>query len=484
LLANITEAMGILSGLLLIILAPASLVAQTRDGLQSHPLVFTHVTVIDATGAIAKTDMTVVINGDRITTLGKSRKVRVPANAQVVDATGKYLIPGLWDMHVHVFRNASQRTPNEYYFPLFIANGITGVRDMWTKLDKVAQVELWRKQFTQKPGTVPRFGAVGTIVDGRPATWPNSDTVSTADEARRIVDRLKAGGVDFVKVYWNLSREAYFAIADEAKKQRIPFAGHVPISVNAFEASESGQRSIEHLDGISLTCSTQEARLRMIDPNDLAPGKYQQQVFDTYDEQKCARLFSRFARNRTWQVPTLSVFQRSNSDPNSLANDERLKYIPLTEREEWKRFITRVQKRTPEQNAQRRLQMYAKLIQGMRRAGVEFMAGTDLGNEYLYPGFSLHDELVLLVHAGLTPLEALQAATRNAAKFLGRLDSLGTIEKGKFADLVLLDANPLEDIHNTQRINAVVVNGRYLPKEALQGMLADAEAAANKVKPR
>jgi imidazolonepropionase-like amidohydrolase len=112
------------------------------------------------------------------------------------------------------------------------------------------------------------------------------------------------------------------------------------------------------------------------------------------------------------------------------------------------------------------------------------MAGTDLGNEYLYPGFSLHDELVLLVQAGLTPMEALQAATRNPAKFLGRLDSLGTIEKGKIADLVLLDANPLENISNTQRINAVVVNGRYLPKEALQRMLAEAEAAANKVKPR
>jgi hypothetical protein len=440
--------------------------------------------VIDATGATAKPDMTVVIIGDRITTLGKSRKVRVPANAQVVDATGKYLIPGLWDMHVHVFRNASQRPPNEYYFPLFIANGITGVRDMWTKLDKVAQVELWRKQFTERPGTVPRFGAVGTIVDGLPATWPNSDTVSTADEARRMVDTLKAGGVDFVKVYWNLSREAYFAIADQTKKQRIPFAGHVPISVSALEASDAGQRSIEHLDGISLACSTEEERLSKIKPSDLPPGKYQQQVFDTYDEQKCARLFSHFAKNSTWQVPTLSIFQRFNIDPNTLANDERLKYIPMAEREEWKRFITRLEKRTLEQNAQRRLQVAFKLIGGMRRAGVEFMAGTDLGNEYLYPGFSLHDELVLLVQAGLTPMEALQAATQNPAKFLGRLDSLGTIEKGKIADLVMLDANPLEDISNTRRINAVVVNGRYLPKEALQRMLAEVEATANRVKPR
>jgi hypothetical protein len=476
--------MRILSGLLLIILATAPLLAQSKGVPQPQPLVLTHVTVIDATGAKSKPDMTVVIIGDRIITLGKSGKVAVPANALVVDATGRYLIPGLWDMHVHVFRNASQRPPNEYYFPLFIANGITGVRDMWTKLDKVALVELWRKQFAQKPGTMPRFGAVGTIIDGLPATWPNSDTVSTADEARLMVDRLKAGGVDFVKVYWNLSREAYFSIAAEAKKQRIPFAGHVPFSISALEASDAGQRSIEHLDGVSLACSTEEKRLSTIKPSDLPLGQYQQQIFDTYDEQKCAHLFSRFAKNRTWQVPTLSVFQRSNRDPSSLANDERLKYVPMAEREEWKRFITRLQKRTPEQNAQRRLQMYSKLIQGMRRAGVDFMAGTDLGNEYLYPGFSLHDELVLLVDAGLTPMEAIQAATRNPAKFLGKLNTLGTIEKGKIADLVMLDANPLEAISNTQRINAVVVNGRYLAKEALQGMLAEAEAAANRVKPR
>jgi hypothetical protein len=422
----------------------------------------------------------VVVVGNRIAALGEVGKIRIPKNAYVIDAAGKYLIPGLWDMHVHVFRNASQRRPNEYYFPLFIANGITGVRDMWTKLDKVAQVEQWRRQFIEKPGTVPRFGAVGTIVDGLPASWPNSDTVSTADEARRMVNRLKAGGVDFVKVYWNLSREAYFAVADEAKKQRMPFAGHVPLSISAVEASDAGQRSIEHLDGISLACSADEERLSKINPSDLPPGKYEQQVFDTYDEQKCARLFSRFAKNTTWQVPTLTIFQRFNSDPDSLANDERLKYIPIAEREEWKRFITRLQKPTTKQNAQRRLQMYSKLIQGMRRAGVGIMAGTDLGNEYLYPGFSLHDELVLLVNAGLTPMEALQAATRNPAKFLGKLDSLGTIEKGKLADLILLDANPLEDIRNTQRINAVVVNGRYLSKRTLRKMLADAEANANK----
>jgi imidazolonepropionase-like amidohydrolase len=476
--------MRILLGLLLIVLAQAPLVAQTNDGPQPQPLVITHVTVIDATGTPAKPDMTVVVIGDRISKLGKSSKVRVPADAQIVDATGKYLIPGLWDMHVHTFRNASKRPPQTWYFPLFIANGITGVRDMWTKVDSMPQVQLWRKQFAEKPGTVPRFGAVGTQVDGVPPHWPNADTVSTADEARRMVDRLKAGGVDFVKVYWQLSREAYFAIVDEAKKQRIPFAGHVPFSISALEASDAGQKSIEHLDGISLACSSEEERLSKLKPEDLPPGNYFHQIFDTYDEKKCARLFAHFAINGTWQVPTLYMPMRTDRGSSSLLDDDRLKYVPIAEREEWKAFIARLEKQTPEQKGLRRMEMNFKLISGMRRSGVRFMAGTDLGNEYVYPGFSLHDELVLLVQAGLTPMEAIQSATRNPATFIGKLDSLGTIEKGKFADLVLLEANPLEDISNTQRINAVVVNGRYLPKEALQRMLAEAVAAANKVIPR
>src|SRR4051812_25532921 len=171
----------------LIILLPALSVAQAGPVAQSESLAFIHVTVIDMTGALPKPDMTVVIVGNHITALGKTGKIRVPKKAYSVDATGKYLIPGLWDMHVHVFNNDSRRPPNEYYFPLFIANGVTGVREMWTKPEGMPQVERWRKQFTEQPGTVPRFGAVGTLVDGLPASWSNSDTVSTADEARRMV---------------------------------------------------------------------------------------------------------------------------------------------------------------------------------------------------------------------------------------------------------------------------------------------------------
>jgi imidazolonepropionase-like amidohydrolase len=323
---------------------------------------------------------------------------------------------------------------------------------------------------------------MGTVVDGSPPAHPNSDVVTTADEARQMVDKIKAAGVDFVKVYNILSREAYFAIVEEAKKQHIPFAGHVPFKVSALEASDAGQKSIEHLTGIFIACSSQEQELMNIDIKDWGP-KYQKQMLETYDLAKCDRLFSHFKKNGTWQVPTLVAHHRGLlSMEGSLAIEERMKYIPAAEREEWSKFSSQLESRSAEQKAgnAKAWQMNLSLVGAMHRAGVEIMAGTDVGNPYIYPGFSMHDELVLLVKAGLTPMEALQSATRNPAKYLGLLNSLGTIGKGKLADLVLLDANPLQDISNTQRIAAVVITGKLLSRETLDKMLAEVEAMAAK----
>jgi hypothetical protein len=476
-----------------IILMPWLVVAQTEPTGKSLSLVFNHVTVIDMTGAPPKADMTVVVVGNRIAALGKTGKVRVPKGAQVMDATDKYLIPGLWDMHVHVFHYRLPMPPDEYVFPLFIANGVTSVREMWTKVDKMDHIKLWRKQFYERPGTVPRFASVGTLVDGLPNTHKNSDTVSTAEEARLMVGKLKAGGVDFFKVYDNLSREAYFAIADEARKQNIPFAGHVPERILLREASDAGQRSMEHLTGSQVIlyrdCSTLVSMAKKVLPEVIATGSpdlpFIKQALELCDKKKATALFRHLAKNGTWQVPTLITSKTHEfTDLDTLYRDERLKYMPggKDHFKDWEDFHTRLQKRTTKEwdDGRRVMQKRLDLVGRMHRAGVKFMAGTDVSNAYIYGGFSLHDELALFVKAGLTPMEALQTATRNPAKFLGMLDSLGTIEKGKFADLVLLEANPLENISNTQRINAVIVNGRYLSKETLQKMLADAEANASK----
>src|SRR3989442_2070552 len=236
---------------LLLVLATL-LFIQARQRTQPRPLVFTHVTVIDATGAPVKPEMTVVITGDRITEFAPTKTVRVPKDAQVVDATGKFLIPGLWDMHVHWYGY------DKAYLRLFTANGVTGVRIMWG-----APIHFeWRKEIQEGTLLGPRMVIASTILDGPKPIWPGSIAVANEAEARRSVIKVKREGADFVKVYSLLPRETYFAIADEAKKQGLPFAGHVPFFVSAGEASDAGQRSIEHLTGILAACSAREEELR------------------------------------------------------------------------------------------------------------------------------------------------------------------------------------------------------------------------------
>jgi imidazolonepropionase-like amidohydrolase len=327
----------------------------------------------------------------------------------------------------------------------------------------------------------PRIIAAGPIVDGPRPIWPNiSIPVANASQARKAVDDLKSHGQDFIKVYSGLSREAYFAIAEEAKRQGIPFAGHVPGSVSVVEASNAGQKSIEHLNGVGLACSAREDYLRR-ETVMLGRSKL---ILETYSQHKAAALFALLAKNETWQVPTLTVARAISSlNDKNFTNDPRLKYVPAVLRERWdpkKDF--RFQNWTEDDwTIQRRGYRRAiEIVGAMHRAGVPIMAGTDTTNPYVFPGFSLHDELALLVQAGLTPMQALQTATMNPARFLGMEKELGTVQEGKIADLILLAANPLENINNTKKINAVVVMGRLLDRKELDGLLAQAEATAGK----
>jgi len=458
-----------------------ALSAQTRQEPASIALI--HVTVIDATGSAPKADMTVILSGDRISEIGKSGKVRIPNNARVIDARGKFLIPGLWDMHVHAW--------NKEALTLLVANGVTGVREMFGSLQSI---QAWRKETQEGALILPRMVAAGPIVDGPKPFWPGSIAVSNEAEGRQAVTKVKSDGSDFVKVYSMLPREAYFAIADEAKKQGIPFAGHVPSQVRASEASDAGQKSIEHLTGILHACSSKEDELlkeitdvmRKPDASTIdylrRVGAQNKTLLETYSEEKARALFARFVKNGTYQSPTLTVLRMiaSIGDPE-FTSDARMKYISPSVKSYWQNSLF-ARPRSPQSLAldKRLFQKYLDVVGAMRKAGVEILAGTDLGNPYIFPGFSLHDELALLVKAGLTPMEALQSATRNPARFLGTLNSTGTVEKGKTADLVLLDADPLADIANTQRIDSVIVGGRLIVKSELQKMRDEVEAAASR----
>ena len=456
---------------LLLILTFLLLLAQAKPNRTQAPIVFTHATVIDVTGSPPKRDTTVVITGDRISAIGDSASISLPADAQVVDATGKFLIPGLWDMHVHWYARDT--------LTLFMANGVTGVRQMFGNSDLFR----WRDQIAKASLLGPRMVVASPIMDGPEPIWPNSISVSNEEEGRKAVRRVKQSGADFVKVYALLPRDAYFGIADEAKQQGMTFVGHVPNSVSPAEASDAGQKSIEHLTGILIACSDKETDLRdkLVKANSPeARSKVQAAALETYDKQKETDLIARFAKNHTWQCPTLTVL-RSNAylGDERFRSDGRLRYIPRQLQQRWG---FRIANRSGGDNAgaKKVIEKQFELVGAMQKAGVPILAGTDTGNPFCFPGFSLHDELALLVIAGLTPVEALRSATLNPAKFFGLDQTLGTIEQGKIADLVLLDANPLADIRNTQRINAVVSNGRLFDRKALDKMLAEAEVAANR----
>jgi amidohydrolase family protein len=470
-----------------IFLATALLSSAPATPKDPGSLALVHVTVIDMAGTPAQPDRTVIVTGDRIAAIGPADRVAIPEGARVLEARGKVLIPGLWDMHVHL-------GINDKLLPFYLARGVTGVVSM---ADSLATVRSFRQQIATGELRGPRIlASAGQIVDGSPPYWDGSLVAATEAEGRAAVAKLQQDGSDFVKVYDRLPRAAYLAIADEARKRGIPFAGHVPMSVTVGEAAAAGQARIEHLFGIPLACSGKETELRAEvqeamrkEKESAADAKavrtamrstfavYRQaerMALESYDPPKAGALFRTLVEHGTRVVPTLTVERGSvfAADPASLA-DPRLRYLPDGLVSYWK-SLAGASPPTEEQRAEWEAEFERKieLVAAMHRAGVGILVGTDTPNPYCFPGFSVHDELGWLVKAGLTPMEALQAATRDAAAFLGKLDSFGTVERGKWADLVLLEANPLEDIANTQRIAAVVFGGELLPAPALQDMIA------------
>ena len=448
-------------------------------GAPEPPLAITHVTLIDAAGGAPLRDATVLVTGRRISAVGPSGAIAVPAGARVIDGRGRFLIPGLWDMHAHPFAHDFRR----FAAPLLLANGVTGVRDMGYFVDSAA---LWRREVAAGRVLGPRL-VVGGRVDGPIGRAPWASRVATAAQARRAADSLVRLGADFLKVYSHVPREAYFALAEASRGLGVPFAGHVPHAVSAAEASDAGQRSMEHEDDLMRACSSRDAGLRaqLADRAALA-GRREVDVMREQaralrasdDPARCRALLARLARNGTWVVPTLAVYQPYARALDSAAtHPARLAYVPRALREAW-RLRPSVAAFEPGDTAVVAAFFSLPRTGEMRRAGVRLLVGTDAPLPYVVPGFSVHDELELLVRAGLTPMQALQAATREPAAYLDALDSLGTIARGRVADLLLLDGDPLRDIRNTRRIRGVVVDGRHLDRAALDALLTAVERRA------
>lgn len=444
----------------------------------SEVLALTHVTVVNVTTATSQSDRTVVIAGDRITRIDQAPP---PNGARVIDGRGKFLIPGLCDMHVHLAGvTADPKWSKATLLPLLIANGITTVRDMGGDL---AALQSWRKDIAAGKLIGPRIYCPGPMLDGGKSQPPDLLAVATPNEARAAVRDLQAKRADFVKVLSRLDRETYFAIADESKKQGMTFVGHVPHALQAREVSEAGQKSIEHIFYSNLTfdCSAREDELRRkatearAKKDSAGAAAARDEANASFSPEKAAALAKTMVRNKTWLVPTLVAIRAiAQQREAARSNPPELAYLPPALRAKW--APNEIEKEVSPQVAQwysAQFQTDLKITRALHQAGVQMLAGSDSLDPLNFPGPSLHVELSLLVEVGFTPMQALQAATSKPAEFFGTRD-WGTIAPGRIADLVLLEANPLEDIRNSRRISAVVVGGKLHDRAALDQLLAEA----------
>ena len=464
---------------------------------QPHPvatIAIIHATIIDATGAPARPNSTVLIDNNKISAVGLDASLEIPTGARVIDATGKFLIPGLADMHVHLMGAGEPSGSRDFILPLLIANGITTVRDMG---GDIAQLKKLKNEIDSGAQLGPQIFFTGPYLDGNPPYFQPSIVVVTPDEADAAVRKLKSEGVDFIKVQSRLKPEPYFAIAEAARRENMRFVGHVPDSISAAQASDAGQASIEHLTGILLACSSREAELRQQQLNppphketprqtSLRQRAWQQAVLDSYSPEKARQLYAKLLGNHTWQVPTLPLLiELAYLTPaTDRSNDPNLKYIPQNLKKIWKQGRAEsLANKTPGDFLLRAKLVEASLkaVGDMHAAGIPIMAGTDSTAPNLVPGFALHDSIADLVRAGLTPMQALQAATSKSAEFLSHASENGTIAPGQRADLILLEANPLENIHNTEKIQAVILKGKYLDRNALDELLNKAHQFAAKM---
>ena len=433
--------------MLYLLVSAGTLVATVAVTPQTRTLAITRVSVVDVIDGRIVPNSIVTISAETISSV--SQNGDLPADAQVVDGEGKFLIPGLWDMHAHIQGN------EKAWLPLYIANGVTGIRDMGADLDFILDI----RDATSSGRTLgPRIVAAGPILDDAPRDWPLRIRVKTPDEGRAAVQLVKRRGVDLIKVHNFTPRDVFFAIVDEARRQQLPVAGHVPLKVTIQEGIDAGMVTIEHMseDGrVWKACS----------------GGAQ------YRPDACRPFFEMLARRGVWQTPTLVALSELAviGTPASAISRDQVAYASKAFLEFHAGNQSFFLKRPEIVGILKNLADVAKVVtRDMAAAGVGVLAGCDA----MIAGFCVHDELATMVAGGMKPAGALQTATVNPARYLGREMTLGTIAAGKAADLVLLDANPLDDIANVRRIRAVVAAGRFLNRNALDQLLTQAKTAA------
>lgn len=441
-----------------------------------------HATVVDVEHARTLPGQAVAIRGGDIVAVGADATLAGQWRAhRTLDARDRYLIPGLWDMHVHFGGGPALVEENKALLPLYVAHGITSVRD--ASGDLPGQVLAWRAQIADGQLFGPQLFTSGAKIEGIAPVWKG--TLEAGDEAGvdAALDREQRDRVDFVKITDStLKPELFLYAVSEASKRGLRTSGHIPMALTVGQAIDAGLSSIEHLDYAFQAGVPDEARIAA----DFAAGRIDRaeasrRLHEGFDRATALAAYRRFAERGVAVTPTLDGSRiLSFLDSEAHADDPYLAYIGPGLRKTYAWRVERAASATPEQVQARhaRHARVAAVLPLLQEGGVRIMAGTDAGflNSYNYPGIGLHNELALYVRHGLTPAQALATATRNGPAWFGRLDRYGAIAAGKAADLVLLERNPLQDITATSSIDTVVLRGTVYDRAALDAMLAGIRA--------
>lgn len=430
--------------------------------LQSAPaptLAIEHVSVLPMDSETVLLDQTVVVADGRIAALGPAGDVAVPAGARRIDGRERFLMPGLADMHVHVWDE------NDLY--LFVANGVTTVRNMFG-----APLHLgWRARIESGELVGPRIYTAGKIIDGEPAVWPGSVELTDPEEAAEVVREQKEDGYDFLKPYARLTPECYRALAAAGEEQGMRLMGHVPEALGLDDVLAAGQATIEHLNGFA------EAAQREGSPWKTVDFTVEARAWKEVSDERLAALARAMRAADVWSCPTLVVTQKwaQGEEAEALLASPEMRFVSPFLRSAWS-------PRSPRNYladlpsgivaaAHEALPFQQRAVRALRDAGAPLLVGTDMGNPYVLAGFAVHEELAYLVEAGLTPYEALRAGTAEAARCMGAALDWGTLAAGRRADLLLLAANPFEDVRHAQQRVGVVLHGRWLPEDELMDEL-------------
>lgn len=452
-----------------------SLLSCTKNA-ETVNLVITHAQVVDVKNGTVLPDRTVAIRNDTIIQIIEGSAGHFKA-ARTLDASGQYLIPGLWDMHVHFRGGDTLIEENKKLIPLYLAHGITTIRDAGG--DITPAVMQWKNAIVEGKMDGPYIYTSGPKLDGPGGTWAGSIGIERVDQVSAALDSLEKIGVDYVKIYDSrISAEVFLEIIRQAEARGLKTTGHMPFTAKLGDAVDAGLDASEHLYYAMKACSPLEDSITAaVRENPVGFWSQLQGYIDSYDEETARAFFQKMATHKTAIVPTLYV----GHTINRLADDDHqqdsmLAYIGRGIQSTYAGRVRGAKRASPAMRSMRQDMetLFQSMVKPMQEAGVLVLAGSDCGpfNSFIYPGSSLHEELKLMVHnSGLSTAEALRAATLNGAIFFEKEQYYGSVEEGKIAELVLLDGNPLEEIEATQQISKVIVRGKVYDKKQLSEMM-------------